>query len=77
MRYTLAGGVAVRQRETLRVYLRRVARMGGKARAKTLTPERLSEIGKEGASVRWAKARARAEKRAARAAARLAAKQIA
>jgi hypothetical protein len=32
-----------------------MAKMGGKARAKKLTKEQLSKIGKKGAATRWAK----------------------
>lgn len=35
----------------------RLGRKGGNARKAKLTPERLSEIGRRAATVRWAKAR--------------------
>lgn len=33
--------------------IKEMAKMGGKARAKSLTPKQLSEIGRKGAAKRW------------------------
>lgn len=41
---------------------RRGGKKGGKARARNLSKERLSEIGREGAEARWAKYREEAKK---------------
>lgn len=53
--YTLKNKEANELREALRTVARELGRRGGAARAKKLTKEQLSRIGKVGAAKRWQK----------------------